>query len=91
MNMSKRYLMPNPSADGQKTFKEFSSGVLPLVEKYGKKLLARDPHADLHEDTVSGTAILLEFDIKAATERFISVTNTKRLTQLGTKELTKIL
>jgi len=89
--MSKRYLVANPRADDQKTFKEFSSEALPLVEKFGRKLLSRGPHGDLHVGTLNGSAILVEFDIKAAAERSISVTNTKRLTQLGTKELTEIL
>ena len=51
-------------------FAEFSSADLPLIEKYGGKLLARGPDADHHEGTVSGVVTLIEFESKAATENF---------------------
>ena len=68
--MSKGYLMANLRVDDPEIFKEFSLVALPLIEKYGGKLLARGPHADRHEGTVSGVVTLIEFDSKAAAENF---------------------
>ena len=68
--MSKGYLMANLRVDDPEIFKEFSSVALPLIEKYGGKLLARGPHADRHEGSVSGVVTLIEFDSKAAAEKF---------------------
>ena len=68
--MSKGYLMANLRVDDPEIFKEFSSVALPLIEKYGGKLLARGPHADRHEGAVSGVVTLIEFDSKAAAEKF---------------------
>ena len=68
--MSKGYLMANLRVDDPEIFKEFSAVALPLIEKYGGKLLARGPHADRHEGTVSGVVTLIEFDSKAAAENF---------------------
>tara|TARA_B100001113_G_C20555156_1_gene382221 strand:- start:21 stop:308 length:288 start_codon:yes stop_codon:yes gene_type:complete len=68
--MSKGYLMANLRVDDQEIFKEFSSVALPLIEKYGGKILARGPHADRHEGSVSGVVTLIEFDSKAAAEKF---------------------
>ena len=50
--------------------KEFSSATLPLIEKYGGKLLARGPHADRHQGAVSGIVTLIKFYSKAAAEKF---------------------
>ena len=47
--MSKGYLMANLRVDDPEIFKEFSSVALPLIEKYGGRLLARGPDADRHE------------------------------------------
>ena len=68
--MSKGYLMANLRVDDQEIFKEFSSVALPLIEKYGGKILARGPHADRHEGSVSGVVTLIEFESKAAAEKF---------------------
>ena len=68
--MSKGYLMANLRVDDPEIFKEFSSIALPLIKEYGGKLLARGPHADRHEGTVSGVVTLIEFDSKAAAEKF---------------------
>ena len=68
--MSKGYLMANLRVDDPEIFKEFSSVALPLIEEHGGKLLARGPHADRHEGTVSGVVTLIEFDSKAAAEKF---------------------
>ena len=62
--------MANLRVDDPEIFKEFSSIALPLIKEYGGKLLARGPHADRHEGTVSGVVTLIEFDSKAAAEKF---------------------
>ena len=41
--MPKGYLMANLRIKDQEIFKEFSSVALPLIEKFGGKLLARGP------------------------------------------------
>ncbi len=41
--MAKGYLVANLRVADQEIFKEFSSVALPLIEKYGGKLLARGP------------------------------------------------
>ena len=68
--MKKGYLMANLRVDDPEIFAEFSSVALPLIEKYGGKLLARGPNADRHEGTVSGVVTLIEFESKAAAETF---------------------
>ena len=68
--MSKGYLMANLRVDDPEIFKQFSSVALPLIEKYGGKLLARGPHADRHEGNVSGVVTLIEFETKSAAEEF---------------------
>ena len=68
--MSKGYLMANLRVDDPEIFKQFSSVALPLIEKYGGKLLARGPHADRHEGNVSGVVTLIEFESKSAAEEF---------------------
>ena len=68
--MSKGYLMANLRVDDPEIFKEFSSVALPLIEKYGGKLLARGPDADRHEGSVSGVVTLIEFESKTAAEKF---------------------
>ena len=68
--MPKGYLMANLRVNDPEIFAEFSSVALPLIEKYGGKLLARGPDADRHEGTVSGVVTLIEFESKAAAEKF---------------------
>ena len=68
--MSKGYLVANLRVDDPEIFQKFSSLALPLIEKYGGKLLARGPQADPHEGTVSGVVTLIEFESKAAAEEF---------------------
>jgi uncharacterized protein (DUF1330 family) len=68
--MSKGYLMANLRVQDQEVFKDFSSVAVPLIEKFGGKLLARGPHADRHEGDVSGVVTLIEFDSKEAAEKF---------------------
>ena len=68
--MKKGYLMANLRVDDPEIFKQFSSVALPLIEKFGGKLLARGPDADRHEGKVSGIVTLIEFDSKAAAEKF---------------------
>ena len=68
--MSKGYLMANLRVDNPEVFQKFSSAALPLIEKYGGKLLARGPHADRHEGNVSGVVTLIEFESKSAAEEF---------------------
>ena len=68
--MSKGYLMANLRVDDPEIFKQFSSVALPLIDKYGGKLLPRGPHADRHEGNVSGVVTLIEFESKSAAEEF---------------------
>ena len=68
--MPKGYLMANLRVQDQEIFKEFSSVAVPLIEKFGGKLLARGPHADRHEGDVSGVVTLIEFDSKEDAESF---------------------
>ena len=68
--MKKGYLMANLRVDDPEIFKQFSSVALPLIEKFGGKLLARGPDADRHECTVNGVVTLIEFESKAAVEKF---------------------
>ena len=68
--MAKGYLMANLRVNDQDIFKEFSSVALPLIESFGGKLLARGPHADRHEGSVSGIVTLIEFESKEAAENF---------------------
>ena len=68
--MAKGYLMANLRVDDPEIFKEFSSVALPLIEKYGGKLLARGPDADRHEGSLSGIVTLIEFESKTAAEKF---------------------
>ncbi len=51
--MPKGYLMANLRVNDPEIFAEFSLVALPLIEKYGGKLLARGPNADRHEGTVA--------------------------------------
>jgi uncharacterized protein (DUF1330 family) len=62
--------MANLRVQDQEIFKEFSSIAVPLIEKFGGKLLARGPHADRHEGDVAGVVTLIEFDSKEAAESF---------------------
>ena len=68
--MAKGYLMANLRVNNQDIFKEFSSIALPLIESFGGKLLARGPHADRHEGSVSGIVTLIEFESKEVAEKF---------------------
>ena len=68
--MPKGYLVTNIRVKDQEAFKNFSETAVPLVSKYGGKILARGPHADRHEGNVSGVVTLLEFESKEAGERF---------------------
>lgn len=68
--MAKGYLMANLRVNDQDIFKEFSSVALPIIERFGGKLLARGPHADRHEGDVSGVVTLIEFESKEAAENF---------------------
>ena len=68
--MSKGYLVANLRVDDPEIFQKFSSIALPLIKKYGGKLLARGPQADRHEGTVSGVVTLIEFESKSAAEEF---------------------
>tara|TARA_B100000780_G_C20944635_1_gene376766 strand:+ start:243 stop:530 length:288 start_codon:yes stop_codon:yes gene_type:complete len=68
--MPKGYLMANLRVEDQEIFKEFSSTAIPLIEKFGGKLLARGPHADRHEGEVKGIVTLIEFESKEAAEKF---------------------
>ena len=68
--MKKGYLVANLRVNDPEIFAEFSSVALPLIGKYGGKLLARGPDVDRHEGTVSGVVTLIEFESKAAAENF---------------------
>ena len=68
--MPKGYLMANLTINDQEIFKEFSSVALPLIEKFGGKLLARGPNADRHEGKVNEVVTLIEFETKKAAENF---------------------
>ena len=68
--MAKGYLMANLRVQNEDCFTEFSSVALPLIEKFGGKLLARGPQADRHEGSVEGVVTLIEFESKAAAETF---------------------
>ena len=68
--MPKGYLMANLRINDQEIFKEFSSVALPLIEKFGGKLLARGPNADRHEGKVNGVVTLIEFETNKAAENF---------------------
>ena len=62
--------MANLRVNDPEIFKEFSSVALQLIEKFDGKLLARGRHAGRHEGTVNGVVTLIEFDSKAAAEKF---------------------
>ena len=68
--MPKGYLVANIRVNDPEIFKNFSQTALPLIEKYGGKILARGPHADRHEGNVSGVVTMLEFESKEAAEKF---------------------
>ena len=68
--MAKGYLVANLRVADQEIFKEFSSVALPLIEKYGGKLLARGPDAERHEGNVEGIVTMIEFESKAAARAF---------------------
>jgi uncharacterized protein (DUF1330 family) len=68
--MQKGYLVANLRVNDSECFKEFSSVALPLIEKFGGKILARGPHADRHEGEVDGIVVMLEFSSKEAAEKF---------------------
>ena len=68
--MTKGYLVANIRVNDQDVFKNFSQTALPIIEKYGGKILARGPHADRHEGNVDGVVTMLEFESKEAAEKF---------------------
>ena len=68
--MPKGYLVANIRVNDQDVFKNFSQTALPIIEKYGGKILARGPHADRHEGNVDGIVTMLEFESKEAAEKF---------------------
>jgi uncharacterized protein (DUF1330 family) len=68
--MQKGYLVANLRVNDAECFKEFSSVALPLIEKFGGKILARGPHADRQEGEVDGIVVMLEFSSKEAAEKF---------------------
>ena len=68
--MSKGYLVANIRVNDQEALKKFSETAVPLITKYGGKILARGPHADRHEGDASGVVTLLEFERKEAGEKF---------------------
>jgi len=68
--MPKGYLVANIRVNDQNVFKNFSETALPIIEKYGGKILARGPHADRHEGNVDGVVTMLEFESKEAAETF---------------------
>ena len=68
--MPKGYLVANIRVNDQDVFKNFSQTALPIIEKYGGKILARGPHADRHEGNVGGIVTMLEFESKEAAEKF---------------------
>ena len=68
--MPKGYLMANLRVKDQEIFTEFSSVAIPLIKKFGGKLLARGPNADRHEGDVNGVVTLIEFETKEAAENF---------------------
>ena len=63
-------MIANLRVNDPEILKEFSSVTLPLIEKYGGKLLVRGPHADRHQGAVSGIVTLIKFYSKSATEKF---------------------
>ena len=85
--MAKGYLMANLRVKDQDIFKEFSSVALPLIESFGGKLLARGPHADRHEGSVSVLSHLLNLKVKKPLKNFILVTNIKLQNLYGTRVL----
>ena len=62
--MKKGYLVANLRVADQEIFKEFSSVALPLIEKYGGKLLARGPDAERHEGNVKGVLTIMSLKVK---------------------------
>ena len=70
MKVPKGYLVANIRVNDQDVFKNFSQTALPIIEKYGGKILARGPHADRHEGNVDGVVTMLEFESKEAAETF---------------------
>lgn len=66
----KGYLVANIRVKDQEAFKNFSETAVPLISKYGGKILACSTHADRHEANVSGVITLLEFASKEAVEWF---------------------
>ena len=68
--MPKGYLVANIRVNDPEVFKKFSQTALPIIEKYGGKILARGPHADRHEGNVDGVVTMLEFESKEAAEKF---------------------
>ena len=68
--MSKGYLIANLRVQDEKCFNEYSEAAVPLIERFGGKLLARGPGADRHEGDLTGLVALLEFESKAAAEKF---------------------
>ena len=68
--MPKGYLVANIRVNDQDVFKNFSQTALPIIEKYGGKILARGPHADRHEGNLDGIVTMLEFESKEAAEKF---------------------
>jgi uncharacterized protein (DUF1330 family) len=68
--MPKGYLVANIRVNDQDVFKNFSQTALPIIEKYGGKILARGPHADRHEGNADGIVTMLEFESKEAAEKF---------------------
>ena len=68
--MPKGYLVANIRVNDQDVFKNFSQTALPIIDKYGGKILARGPHADRHEGNVDGIVTMLEFESKEAAEKF---------------------
>lgn len=68
--MPKGFLVANIRVNDQDVFKNFSQTALPIIEKYGGKILARGPHADRHEGNVDGIVTMPEFESKEAAEKF---------------------
>ena len=68
--MAKGYLVANLKVADQEIFKQFSSVALPLIEKYGGKLLARGPDAERHKGNVEGIVTMIEFESKEAARAF---------------------
>lgn len=68
--MPKGYIIARIEIHDPEGFKKFGPLAMAAAEKYGGRLLVRDPAPDIREGNLPGVSVVMEFDSVAAAKAF---------------------